>query len=306
MESKNTVNHDTGGYSAGLPTGFERRTIQGAGVEIDVLIGGSGPGLLLLHGYPQTRLCWKEVAAALLGNYTLVIPDLRGYGRSGKPDPGENHENYSKRMMAKDQLMVMRELGYSEFYVAGHDRGGRVAYRLALDFPDAVIKLCVLDIVPTLNTWDGFNAAKSMKMWHWFFLAQDKELAEHLINKDPDFFIRWTLSSQSHENFRFDPEAMDDYIKCATDPLVVRGMCEDYCASWALDKDIDKNDYGNVKIDCPTLVIWGDHGNLAGSDPVNVWSKWANDVKGLELPSGHFIPEEDTDGTSAALREFFN
>jgi len=285
----------------GLISGFERRTIPGAGVEIDFLIGGSGPPLLLLHGYPQTRLCWKAVALSLLDKYTVVIPDLRGYGRSGKPDAGEKHGNYSKRMMAKDQVMVMQALGFPEFYVAGHDRGGRVAYRTAIDYPEAVSKLCVLDIVPTLNTWDGIDAAKAMKMWHWFFLAQDHALAEHFITKDPEFFIRWTLSSQTPD-FKFDSEALNDYIQCAADPLAVKGMCEDYRASWALDKDIDSNDYGNVKIACPLMVIWGDQGALAGSDPLDVWG---NDVRGLEVSSGHFIPEEAAVETARALRNFF-
>lgn len=289
----------------GLIKGFERRKIMGAGTEIDVLVGGSGPPLLLLHGYPQTRLCWKNVALELLGNYTLVIPDLRGYGRSGKPEPGKNHYNYSKRVMAQDQLLVMRELGFKQFYVAGHDRGGRVAYRLALDHPEAVLKLAVLDILPTLNAWEAIDAAKAIKMWHWFFLAQDKKLVERLIGNDPEFFIRWTLSSQAADNFEFDDECLNDYLQCASDPAVINGMCEDYRASWAIDKNIDQDDFGKLKITCPLLVLWGEKGNLAGSDPVSIWNKWADHIRGKEVPGGHLVPEEAIAKTITAFYEFF-
>ncbi|WP_158800340.1 alpha/beta fold hydrolase [Pedobacter sp. L105] len=305
MTTSKEVNSIKENSPEGLISGFERRKIMGAGTEIDVLVGGSGPPLLLLHGYPQTRLCWKNVALELLDSYTLVIPDLRGYGRSGKPEPGENHINYSKRVMASDQVMIMKELGFETFYAAGHDRGGRVAYRLALDYPDLVLKLAVLDIVPTLDAWEGINASKGMNMWHWFFLAQDKEIAEHFINKDPEFFIRWTLSSQAAENFEFDQDCLDDYIQCALNPAVIKGMCEDYRASWTLDKDIDQHDFGKVKIACPFLVLWGEKGNLAGADPIAVWNKWGGNVQGKEVPGGHLVPEEAVAETISELRKFF-
>jgi len=305
MKISNSLDTDQNSLPDGLINGFERRTIQGDGVDIDVLVGGSGPPLLLLHGYPQTRLCWKGVALELLTSYTLIIPDLRGYGRSGKPEAGKDHVNYTKRSMARDQVNIMHQLGFPKFYLAGHDRGGRVAYRLAIDYPEAVSKLGVLDIAPTVNIWDGVDSAKAMKMWNWFFLAQDNELAEHLISKDPEFFIRWTLDSQTLENFKFDPESLDDYIKCASNPLVVKGMCEDYRASWALDKDIDRNDYGRLKIACPIIVIWGNKGSLAGSDPLNIWNKWGNEVQGQEVSSGHFIPEEATAETVEIFSNFF-
>lgn len=289
----------------GLIHGMKRKKIMGQGTEIDFLFGGKGPPLLLLHGYPQTRVCWKGIAIALLEHYTLVIPDLRGYGRSGKPEPGEDHRNYSKQAMAKDQIILMRELGFTQFYVAGHDRGGRVAYRLALDYPDVVLKLAVLDIVPTLNAWQQMDDAKAMKMWHWFFLAQDKGFAEHFINKDPEFFIKWTLSAQAAPNFQFDQDCLDDYIQCASDPNVVMGMCEDYRASWFFDKDIDKDGYGKIKITCPLLILWGKYGNLSGSDPITIWKKWAKNVEGKEVPGGHLIPEEASLETILSFYKFF-
>ncbi len=285
--------------------GFERQRVAGHGVEIDTLVGGSGPPLLLLHGYPQTRVCWKAVAPRLAERFTVVVPDLRGYGRSDKPAGDDRHEQYSKRTMALDQIAVMGALGHDRFAVAGHDRGARVAYRLSLDHPEVVTRVAVLDIIPTTATWAAAHARSAMASYHWYFLAQPEPLPETLLAADPAFFIRWTLRTWVADDFVFDADSLDDYVACFSDPACIHATCEDYRAGWTRDREYDDADEGRHLIEPPLLALWGEEGNTARAEPLTVWARWARNVRGHAVPGGHFLPEEAPDETAAALGEFF-
>jgi haloacetate dehalogenase len=288
----------------GMIDGFERQTLPGDGIGIDALVGGSGPPLLLLHGWPQTRMCWSAVAPALAGEFTVVVPDLRGYGRSGRPSGEHGADAYSKRLMGNDQIATMRALGFERFAVGGHDRGGRVAYRLALDHPAAVTRLAVLDIVPTADVWGGMGAEEALKMWHWPFLAQPGSLPETLIGADPGWFLRYILRQQAGEGFGFPAANLADYLACAADPAAVHGWCEDYRAGAGVDRSNDEADRGR-KLDMPVLVLWGRNGSLSGKDAVALWRPWAESVKGEALPCGHFVPEEQPEAVLRQFRRFF-
>lgn len=287
--------------------GFHRQVIPGAdGVPIDVLTAGSGPALLLLHGCPQTRLCWREVATALSQQFSVVLPDLRGYGRSGKPAGAPDHSTYSKRTMALDQLLVMQALGHERFFLAGHDRGGRVAYRLALDHPQAVAAIAVLDIVPTLDVWEAVDAQVAMRMWHWPLFAQGDGLPEALLAGNPDYFVDWGHRHQSAPGFAFCEDSLNDYRLSLRDPGNIHGMCEDYRAGWHVDRLLDAQDRGQRFIEAPLLALWGREGNVARAQPLEVWRRWARSVQGRELPGGHFLPEEAAAQVTQELRDFFS
>lgn len=288
----------------GMIAGFAWRRLAGEGVTIDALVGGSGPPLLLLHGYPQTRMIWKAMAPLLAGQFTLVMPDLRGYGRSDKPEGDAAHQRYSKRVMALEQLRVMRALGHERFAVAGHDRGGRVAYRLALDHPDAVSHLAVFDIVPTEAVWRKDDAAAAMGKYHWYMLAQPRPLPETLIAPNAEFFLRWTLASWAAEGFAFDPESLADYIACFSDPASIHASCEDYRAGWTTDRANDEADRGKNFIKAPLLTLWGGQGKFAASENIETWRNWAEDVRGHAVPCGHFVPEEAPAEAAEALTRF--
>jgi haloacetate dehalogenase len=290
----------------GLIEGFERRRAPGDGIEIDALVGGFGPPLLLLHGFPQTRMCWRSVAMALADSFTVVVPDLRGYGRSDKPIGGGDHSAYSKRTMARDQIATMASLGFERFNLAGHDRGGRVAYRLALDHPEAVSKLAVLDIIPTADVWRSLDADAAVKMWHWPFLAQPESLPERMIAGDPEFFLSWMLGRHNTDGFAYPAESLADYLACGRDPDSIHGYCEDYRAGFTIDRALDEADRGKRRIAAPLLALWGATGNVAKSDPVGTWRMWADEVQGQELPGGHFVPEEAADQVVKAFRAFFS
>ncbi|RDE04934.1 alpha/beta fold hydrolase [Sphingomonas aracearum] len=283
--------------------GFEHRRLPGHGIAVDAAVGGSGPPLLLLHGWPQTRMCWAAVAPALAQDFTVVVPDLRGYGRSDKPDAGDDIALYAKRTMALDQVATMRALGFDRFAVAGHDRGGRVAYRLAFDHPDAVSRVAVLDIVPTADVWRDMDAEAAARMWHWPMQAQTGGLPERLIGADPAFFVRYILGQQGGEHARFPEDHVADYIACAT-PEAIHGWCQDYRAGWEVDRGIDEETRGQ-KIAAPLLVLWGEQGSLKGKDALAAWRGWAQDVEGTALPGGHFVPEEQPDAVIDQLRRFF-
>ncbi len=290
----------------GLIENFERRRLPGSGLQIDALVGGSGPPLLLLHGYPQTRMAWKAVAPLLAENFTLVMPDLRGYGRSDKPGGDAEHMLYSKRVMALDQVQTMHALGFSQFYVAGHDRGARVAYRLALDHPEAVRRLALLDILPTAEHWAKANAESAMQQYHWYMLAQERPLPETLIGGDPDFFYRWTLQSWAGKGFTFDPESLADYLACFSDKASIHASCEDYRAGWTVDREHDEADRNVCKIMAPTLLLWGEQYSVAKAGPLQVWSHWVKNLHGHAIPGGHFGPEEAPDEVAAALLSFMS
>lgn len=280
--------------------GFELEMIDTGEVVIRVRHGGSGPPLLLLHGHPQTHLMWHKIAPRLARDFTVVAADLTGYGDSSKPPTTPDHAPYSKRAMARDQVAVMRQLGFERFFVAGHDRGGRCAYRMALDHPERVRKLAVLDIIPTGEAFRRADMVFGLGYWHWFFLAQPYPLPERMIGANPDnYYFR-----EGRE--RFDPDALADYLRCAHNPETIHAMCEDYRAGATIDYTLDEADRGTRRIGCPVLALWGREGALeAWYDVPSVWRDWADDVRGRALDCGHYLAEEAPDETYAELRAFF-
>lgn len=287
--------------------GFREFRVAAADAEIVVLAGGEGPPLLLLHGFPQNRVMWHLVAPRLVPGFSLVIPDLRGYGDSIGPAPDVHHRNYSKRVMATDMIAVMAALGHDRFFVAGHDRGGRVAYRLALDHPERVMRLAVLDILPTLDVWERMDANAALRSYHWLFLAQPAPLPERLIGRDPDFYLRHLLDRWAGRPDSLHPDAVAEYARHFRKPSVVEAMCEDYRAGATVDRDDDRTDrlHGH-RLACPTLLLWG-RTYLAGkaASPIDVWRPWAEDVSDVALECGHFLAEEQPGACAEALRAFF-
>lgn len=286
--------------------GFTLETVDTGTVTIRLRRGGKGPPLLLLHGNPQTHAMWHKVAPALAERFTVIAADLTGYGGSSKPKTDAAHTPYSKRAMAANQVAMMAKLGFDRFLLAGHDRGGRVAYRLALDHPDKVLKLATLDILPTYEHFRRTDMDFAMGYWHWFFLAQPYDLPEALIGADPDDFWRRHTSRGAKVPDYFSPEAIEDYLRCFRDPGTIHAICEDYRAGATTDMRIDEADFGRKKIACPLLALWGGKGRVgAWYDVLAVWRDWAVDVRGHALPSGHYIPEEAPRETLAAFLEFF-
>jgi haloacetate dehalogenase len=239
--------------------GFRESRIRSSGAEIYVRQGGSGPPLLLLHGYPQTHLMWHAVADRISSDFTLVVPDLRGYGRSSKPASRPDHAPYSKRAMGQDMAEVMLELGYEHFGLVGHDRGGRVAHRLALDHPERVKRVMVLDIAPTREMYNGTDRDFASAYWHWFFLIQPSPLPERLIAADPTYFVLSRLGSRKAGLSPFAPEAVADYLVCFRDPETIHATCEDYRAAATIDIQHDDAD-GDRRLSQPLRAIWGEHG----------------------------------------------
>lgn len=294
---------------ADLFPGFETRTVETQGARIFLRTGGEGPPLLLVHGYPQTHVMWHRVAPALAEHFALVIPDLRGYGQSSVPQSDPGHFAYSKRAMAGDMVEVMAALGHDRFALAGHDRGGRVGYRLALDHADRVTRLAVLDIVPTYAMWHDFTVRLAMKVYHWLFLAQPEPLPEMLITKSSREYLDYTISSWSKTKSldEFDPRAMAHYRDFFSRPERIHACCEDYRAGQTYDLCADEADVAAGKrIACPVLALWGAAGIPDETDgPLGIWRKWADDVTGLAVNSGHFVCEENPVATANALIEFF-
>ncbi len=285
--------------------GLTHRRVGIGDSQVALSTGGSGPPLLLLHGYPQTRACWHRMAPALAERFTVVAADLRGYGESAKPPGGPGHAEYSKRAMAADLVAAMAALGYPRFAVAGHDRGGRVAHRMALDHPDAVERLAVLDIVPTRTLFEGTDQAFATAYYHWFFLIQPGGLPETMIGRDPEWFLRETLRRWSGRAEPLAEEAIREYVRHFRDPASIHGSCEDYRAAATIDLDHDAAD-ADARIACPLLVLWGEHGTMHRLyDVLDSWRSKAHDVSGHALPCGHFLPEEAPRQALAAFEEFF-
>jgi len=288
--------------------GFAAHDFAAGEATIFARVGGSGPPLLLLHGYPQSHVMWARVATELAARFTVVAADLRGYGRSSAPE-SQKGERYTKRVMAQDVIAAMSALGHERFAVAGHDRGGRVAYRLALDHPEKVTKIAVLDIVPTWEMWAGMDAARAMAVYHWMFLAQPAPLPETLINASAIAYLEAKLASWTgdHSLKSFTPAALEAYRNAFRDPVRVHATCEDYRAGATIDRALDDADRGaGRKITAPLLALWGTKGIPAkGESPLDVWRRWAVDVRGEGIECGHFLPEEAPEATARGLLAFF-
>jgi len=293
--------------AAPLFPGFERRSVRTEGeVEIVFRTGGSGPPLLLLHGHPETHAIWHRVAPTLAEQFTLVLPDLRGYGDSSKPAGSADHGNYSKRVMANDMLVLMGSLGHEHFDVLAHDRGARVAHRLAMDHPAAVGRLAMLDIAPTLAMYEQTNEAFARAYWHWFFLIQPAPLPERLIEADPAAYITDLMGGRSAGLTPFDPRALAEYQRCAALPGAAHGFCEDYRAAAGIDLDHDRADRNaGHRLTMPILVLWGREGIIQRCfEPLEEWRRVAADVRGESVPCGHYIPEEAPDELLAIALPF--
>ena len=290
-----------------LPDHFVEQDIAVDAMSIRVSHGGEGSPLLLLHGYRQTRHMWHRVAPALSRHHHVVCADLRGYGDSAKPPGGARQAAYAKRAMADDMVAVMAALGYRRFAVAvaGHDRGARVAHRLALDHADRVTRLCVMDIAPTRHMFATADRHFATGYYHWFFLIQPDGLPDRLIGADPEYWLREKLRRWAAPGAEFDDGAVREYLRCFAGPEGIRASCDDYRAAAGIDLEHDEADFGRRRVDCPLLVLWGEHGFVHRSyDVLDVWRQYAGDVSGHTVPSGHFLPEEAPAEVSTALLAF--
>ncbi|MEZ2132346.1 MULTISPECIES: alpha/beta fold hydrolase [unclassified Sinorhizobium] len=279
---------------SGFLAGFELfdAALPRSGVTLRAALGGKGPPLLLLHGHPQNHVTWRKIAPVLAERFSIVAPDLRGYGDSSKPDGGEDHINYSKRAMAADVLELMEVLGHSRFPVVGHDRGGRVAHRLALDHPDSVEKIAVFDIAPTSTMYARTDMEFATRYFWWFFLIQPEPLPERLIAADPEFFLRTHIDTQNKVAGATEPEAFAEYLRCYLDPATRHAICEDYRAAAGIDLVHDAAD-ADRKVTAPLLGLWGARGTVGALyDVLETWREKAVDVRGRALDCGHNLQEE--------------
>ena len=281
--------------------GFTRSQVAVTGTDIAVAVAGSGPPLLLLHGFPQTMAMWHRVAPLLTDYFTVVCADLRGYGDSGRPDSGPDHAGYSKRAMAQDQIEVMSALGFDQFAVAGHDRGGRVTRRMCLDHPERITGAAVLDIVPTAKVFATTDQALATAYYHWFFLIQPDGLPERLIGQDATWWLNETLRRWAAPGFQFDPAARAAYERAFDDAPTIHAQCEDYRAAATIDLVHDAED-ANKRIACPLMVLWGERGAMHRIyDVLGTWMDEGVDVRGRAIDSGHFLAEEAPEATAREL-----
>jgi len=285
--------------------GFEQGRVVTSGAEINLVRGGEGPPVLLLHGYPQTHAMWHLVAPRLAEEFTVVATDLRGYGDSSKPFGDEDHSTYSKRTMAGDHASVMDSFGFDSFAVVGHDRGGRVGHRMALDYPERVTRLAVLDIVPTRHVFETVGKDLATAYYHWFFFIQPYDLPETLIGADPGYYLRKKLGGWGTSLETFAPDALAEYERCF-DTATIHASCEDYRAAASIDLLHDEADRDEArKVACPLLALWGGRGAMEKTYDVEaVWHDYANDVRGKPLDAGHFLAEERFEETAQELRNF--
>jgi haloacetate dehalogenase len=293
---------------ADLLEGFERKTIKTSGAEIVLSHAGNGPPLLLMHGNPFTHVCWHKVAPRLAQEFAVVLPDLRGYGDSSKPDGGADHSAYSFRSMANDQIEVMKKLGFDKFQAAGHDRGARVLHRMCLDHPDTVTRAAFMDMLPQHYLLNNVTRNWGVFSWHWFFMVQPNPMPETMISADPEFFIRRKLSKTPQGTSFFDPRALTEYIRCIKNPKTVYGMCEDYRATFGVDLDMDTADFkAGKKVRVPSMILWGEKGGVGRNhDAAAIWSHYATRIeRTATVPSGHYLQEECPEETYTELRKFF-
>lgn len=285
--------------------GFERRVVDVDGIAISCVIGGAGPALLLLHGFPQTKAMWAKVAPRLAQHFTVVCADLRGYGDLSKPRCSADNATYAFRALAADQLGLMQRLGFPTFHVVGHDRGGRTAHRLALDYPAAVSSLAVLDIVPTYTMFMETNRHVAGAYWHWYFLSQPEPFPETLIGHDPDFFFETCLVGWGAASIRdFDAGMLAEYRRCWRDPATIHAVCADYRAAATIDLDHDAADVA-TNVSCPTLALYGSRGVMAGLFDIPAeWQRRCLNLTGWAVPGGHFFVDQFPDATADALLEF--
>ena len=290
---------------------FTATEIQTGETTIFLRGGGSGPAVLLLHGFPETHLMWRGIAPLLARRFTVVCADLRGYGRSGCPPSRPDHAPYAKRTMARDMVTVMDRLGFARFSIAGHDRGGRVAYRLALDHPGHVERLAVLDVLPTADVWARADARFARTFWPWSLLAQPEPLPERLLLSAPDAVVDDALGGWGSPSTAFEPEIRAAYVDALRDRAHVHAICEEYRAAATRDGEDDEADRtAGHRITCPVLALWSGRGPLnswytAVGGPLGIWRAWADDVHGGPVDAGHFFPEELPEETARALSEFF-
>lgn len=289
---------------------FEKRRItvpsEDGPIDIECQIGGSGPALLLLHGFPQSKAIWHRVAPELAKQFTVIASDLRGYGASSKPSGKADHSTYSKRSLAADQHALMKALGYDNFFLIGHDRGGRVSHRLAMDFPDSVKKLMVLDISPTLQMYENTTMEFAKGYWHWFFLIQPSPVPETLIGANPEYWLKNHMGRHAGTGI-FTPECWSEYLAGIANPGSLHSMCEDYRAAASIDLEHDREDRdAGKKLTMPLRVLWGEHGLVNRCfKPIEDWKRVAIEVSGQSVPCGHYIPEELPELVISEAKSFF-
>jgi haloacetate dehalogenase len=286
--------------------GFDYTTIDVGTSAYRVGVAGEGPAVLLLHGFPQYHYCWRDVAPALSRGHTVVVCDLKGCGESRAPSGGPLGEGYSKREIAAELVQVMARAGFERFSVVGHDRGGRVGYRMALDHPREVRRLAVLNIVPTVDQFERMGGDVSIDYYPWYLLAQPPPFAERLVSASAEYFVRHTIESWALDTKAIDAEALDRYVRAFT-PEAISAWCSDYRAAFHLDRAMDAEDRAaGRQIGCPVLVHWGAEEGAMSDAPLAVWRRWAVDVQGGPLRSGHFIPEEAAADLVASLTRFLS
>ena len=290
--------------TARLYPGFRQMRVQTSGATIQLVVGGSGPAVLLLHGHPETHLAWRKVAPRLAQRFSVVAADLRGYGDSSKPPDGPNHVNYSKRAMGQDMAEVMTQLGFERFGVAGHDRGARVATRMALDYPDRVTHFAALDNLPSLIMFRNVDKDFAMQYYHWFFRAQPAPLPETLIQNSVEFYLGRSFRRAAPGTVS--DEVFAEYLRCYSNPGTIHAVCEDWRAGAGIDFETDEADW-DQKIACPVLALWAGRGNLPRffGDVLSLWREKAVDVRGRALPGGHLLMEEVPDQVFAEFSTFF-